>query len=95
MSKSKEEIVAIREKRKSAIESAVRNAVISLRKMGITSADVEVDDSGGVAYIMFKVDDVVKLIQRKTKASVKKVAGSSVEVVCYVEDDVIVVRVRK
>lgn len=95
MAKSKQEFAALRKKKLGDLESAVRNALISLHKMGIQSADIDIDEAGTTAYILFTIDDVVRLIQSKTKASVRKVAGDSVEVVCYTEDNTVVVRVRK
>ncbi|RLF08940.1 MAG: hypothetical protein DRJ98_08930 [Thermoprotei archaeon] len=95
MVKQKQEVKAIRQKKLGKVETAVRNTVIELRKMGLHSADVKIDESGTTAYILFKVDDVVNLIQKKARNAVKKAAGDTVEVVCYTESDVIVVRVRK
>jgi len=95
MVKAKEELVAIREKRSKQIESALKNSVIALKKMGITSVKVASDESGSAGYIIFDIGDVVKLIQSRCKQAVKKVAGKSLEVVAYVEGNVMVVRVRK
>jgi len=95
MVKTKEEVVAIREKRSRQIESALKNSVIALKKMGITSVKVTADEDGSTGYIVFDVNDVVRLIQSKCRQAVKKVAGKTLEVVAYTEGDVMVVRVRK
>ena len=95
MVKTKEEVIAIREKKSRQIESALRNSVIALKKMGITSVKVTSDESGSTGYIIFDVGDLVKLIQSKCKQAVKKVAGKSLEVVAYIEENTMVVRVRK
>jgi len=95
MTKAKEEIVAIREKKSKQIESALKNSVIALKKMGITSVKVVADEDGSTGYIVFDVNDIVKLIQSRCRQAVKKVAGKTLEVVAYTEGDVMVVRVRK
>ena len=95
MAKSKEEVAVIKEKRSRQIESALKNSIIALQKMGINSVKVTTDEKGNVGYIVFDVGDIVKLIQSKCRQAVKKVAGKTLEVVAYVEDDVMVVRVRK
>jgi len=86
MTESKQKVQAIREKRLGKVETAVRNTVVELRKMGLESADVEVDEGGTTAYILFKISDIVNLIQRKARKAVKKAAGDTVEVVCYTEE---------
>ncbi len=95
MVKTKEEVVAIREKKSKQVESALKNSVIALKKMGITSVRVTSDEDGSTGYIVFDVNDLVKIIQGKCKQAVKKVAGRNLEVVAYVEGNVMVVRVRK
>lgn len=95
MAKTKADFAKMRQKRLKTVESAVNNAVVSLKKMGLQHAKVEVEDEGRTAYILLKVDDLVDVISKKTKKSVKKACGSSVEVVCYKESDVIVIRVRR
>lgn len=95
MAKAKEEIVAIKEKKSRQIESALKNSVVALKKMGITSVKVVADEDGSTGYIVFNINDVVRLIQSKCRQAVKKVAGKTLEVVVYTEGDVMVVRVRK
>lgn len=95
MVKAKEEAVAIREKKSRRMESALKNSVIALRKMGITSVKVTADEDGSTGYIVFDINDIVRLIQSRCRQAVKKVAGRTLEVVVYTEGDVMVVRVRK
>lgn len=95
MTKPKEEVVAIRDAKTRQIETALKNSLIALKKIGITSVKVTMDESGHTGYIAFDVNDIVKLIQSKCKQAVKKFAGRTLEVVAYVEGDVMVVRVRK
>ncbi|RLI53662.1 MAG: hypothetical protein DRP09_15220 [Candidatus Thorarchaeota archaeon] len=93
--KTKAEFEAMRRKRSKRVEDAVNNAIVSLRKMGLNNADVIADSDDGTTFIVIDVKDIVKLIERKTRASVRKACGNTVEVVTYSEGDTIVIRVRK
>lgn len=87
MVKSKEEIVALRKVKAERVKGALNNSLIELRKIGIKSAEAYADSKTGDGYLIFKLGDLVKLFERRTRRAVEKVAKNMV-VKCYIELEV-------
>ena len=75
------------------INKVVNNAIIQLRKIGLESVKVEVDKSKKKAFILFKVNDLIKIIDRKVRKSIYK-ANPNVECFATLEEDVVVIFIR-
>jgi len=75
------------------INKVVNNAIIQLKKIGLESVKVEVDKSKKKAFILFKVDDLIKIIDRRVRKSVYK-ANPNVECFATLEEDVIVIFIK-
>ncbi len=85
--KSKEEIVALKRVKVEKARGALNNSLIELRKIGITSAEAYADEKTGDGYLIFKLGDLVKLFERRTRKAVKKVAKNMI-VKCHIELEV-------
>lgn len=75
------------------INKVVNNAIIQLKKIGLESVKVEVDKSEKKAFILFKVDDLIRIIDRKVRKSVYK-ANPNVECFVTLEEDVVVIFIK-
>ena len=85
--KSKEEIQALKKVKADRVQGALKNSLLALRKLGITSADAFVDGKTGDGYLVFKLGDLVKLFERKARSAAKK-ANKNMTVKCHVEYDI-------
>jgi len=75
------------------INKVVNNAIIQLKKMGLESIKVEFNKSEKKAFILFKVDDLIKIIDRKVRKSIYK-ANPNVESIVTLEEDFVVIFIR-
>jgi len=87
MAKSKQEIMALRRVKADKVKGALKNSLIELHKIGLTSAEAYADDKTGDGYLIFKLGDLIKLFERRTRKAVQKVAKNMV-VKCHIELEV-------
>jgi len=85
--KTKEQLRKYKESTLAKVKGALRNSLLELHKMGMTSAKVYCDEKGNEGYLAIRVSDIVKVIGRRCTKAVEKCA-KNFTVKVYLEKDV-------
>lgn len=77
------------------LRMAVNNATTSLRSFGIEKPIIEVNEEKKEAYIAIDLRDLGKAIEKKLRKRLKKELPQGVELVAYVEDDMLGILIKE